>query len=104
MDIEAKNFIWGLVGEELPPQDIIPLEPVAVFTGREKMTMTSGSEGELQFCCSIRVIANEVFGAQQVGVLLRDEFEEVHWKLEVILLSSMGWEYHECFRYGRVSR
>jgi hypothetical protein len=77
MDIEAKNVIWGLVGEELPPQEIFPLEPVAVFVGKEKMT--SGSEDELRFHCS-RVIAKEVFAAKKVGVLQGEEFEEVHWK------------------------
>jgi hypothetical protein len=77
MDIDAKNVIWGLVGEELPPQDIFPLEPVAVFVGKEKMT--SGSEDELRFFCS-RVIAKEVFAAKKVGILQGDEFEEVHWK------------------------
>jgi hypothetical protein len=33
MDINAKNVIWGLEGVDLPPQEVFPLEPVAVFVG-----------------------------------------------------------------------
>jgi len=38
VDLEAKEVIWGLAGEELPPQEVFPLEPVAVFVGEEKLT------------------------------------------------------------------
>ena len=38
VDLKAKETIWGLDGEELPPQEVFPLEPVAVFFVQEKMT------------------------------------------------------------------
>jgi hypothetical protein len=38
VDLYAKEVIWGLDGDELPPQEVFPLEPVAVFVGQEKMT------------------------------------------------------------------
>jgi hypothetical protein len=34
----AKEVIWDLDGEDLPPQGVFPLEPVAIFVGQEKMT------------------------------------------------------------------
>ena len=34
----AKEMIWDLSIEYLPPQEIFPLKPVAVFTGQENMT------------------------------------------------------------------
>ena len=34
----AKQVIWGVNGDELPPQEIFPLEPMAVFVGRKNMT------------------------------------------------------------------
>jgi hypothetical protein len=42
MDGEAKGSLWGLQGETLPPQDVFPLELMAVFVGKEKLT--SGSD------------------------------------------------------------
>jgi len=38
VDLEAEDMIWGLEGEELPPQEVFPLEPVTVFVCQEKMT------------------------------------------------------------------
>ena len=35
-DGDTKGVIWGLEGEELPPQGGFPLKPVAVFIGGEK--------------------------------------------------------------------
>eukprot|EP00956_Cyclotella_meneghiniana_P037465 scaffold139228_cov59-Cyclotella_meneghiniana.AAC.6 len=49
MDTTAKNVLWGLVGEVVPPQGIFPLEPVAVMVGKEKLT--SGSEDILRVWC-----------------------------------------------------
>ena len=34
MDMGANRVIWGLNGNELPPQETFPLEPMAVFAGR----------------------------------------------------------------------
>lgn len=78
MDIEAKGVIWGLEGEELPPQDVFPLEPIAVFVGNEKMT--SGSEDLLGFWCQ-RVVAKEVLAHEKVQVLDQNQFEEVWWPI-----------------------
>lgn len=76
MDIEAKNVIWGLEGEELPPMEVFPLEPIAVFVGKEKMT--SGSEEELRFWCE-RVVAKAALAHEKVQVLDGEQFEEVLW-------------------------
>jgi hypothetical protein len=77
MDTNAKNVIWGLEGEELPPQDVFPLEPVAVFVGSEKLT--SGSEDYIRFWCQ-RIIARQVFAHKKVRVLTPNQFDEVHWE------------------------
>ena len=47
MDIKAKRVIWGLDGDELPPQEVFPLEAVSVFVGQEKMT--SDTSDSLRF-------------------------------------------------------
>jgi hypothetical protein len=49
MDTSAKGQLWGLEGEVLPRQDVFPVEPLAVFVGKEKLT--SGSEDLLRFWC-----------------------------------------------------
>lgn len=79
MDIKAKTVIWGLEGEELPPQDIFPLKPVAVFVGKEKMT--SGSEDLLRFSCE-RIMTREalMMAHKKVQVLRPDQFDEVWWQ------------------------
>ena len=41
-DGDAKWVIWGLEGDDLLPQEILPLEPVASFGGGEKMTSDTG--------------------------------------------------------------
>jgi hypothetical protein len=69
--------IWGLVGEELPPMDVFPLEPVAVFVGREKLT--SGSDDELRFWCQ-RQEARRILAHEKVKVLDQEQFEEVEWR------------------------
>jgi hypothetical protein len=77
MDSLAKQVIWLLMGEELPTQEALPLEPVAVFVGGEKMT--SGSEDNLRFWCH-RALAKESFAHRKVKVLNGEQFEEVHWR------------------------
>lgn len=42
VDTHAKQVIWGLDGDELPPQEVFPLEAVAIFIGGEKMTSDIG--------------------------------------------------------------
>ena len=38
VDLEAKDAICDLEGKELPPQEVLPLEPVTVFMDHKKMT------------------------------------------------------------------
>lgn len=64
-------------GEELPPQDIFPLESVAVFVGKEKMK--SGSESLLRFWCEKVLVARVALAHEKVKVLQPDQFDEVWW-------------------------
>jgi hypothetical protein len=75
MDINAKGEIWGMEGSEVPPQEVFPLEPVAVFVGREKLT--SGSDDITRFWCH-RILARKVFAEPKVGVMTGDQFDEVY--------------------------
>eukprot|EP00956_Cyclotella_meneghiniana_P022017 scaffold40896_cov41-Cyclotella_meneghiniana.AAC.6 len=77
MDSLAKKVIWLLMGEDLPAQEMLPLEPLAVFVGREKMT--SGSEDNIRFWCH-RQLAKETMAHKKVKVFDETQFEEVHWR------------------------
>ena len=77
MDSLAKKVIWLLKGEELPIQEALPLEPVAVFVGGEKMT--SGSEDNIRFWCH-RQVAKEAFANSKVKGPNNEQFEEIHWR------------------------
>ena len=74
-DIHAKREIWSLVGEELPPQEMFPLEPVAVFVGQEKMTSDTGDS--LRFWAHHK-LARETFF--QLGIMSAADFDEVAWR------------------------
>jgi hypothetical protein len=76
MDGEAKGALWGLQGGAMPPQEVFPLEQLAVFVGKDKLT--SGSEELLRFWCE-RVVAKEALAHPKVKVLQQDQFEEVEW-------------------------
>jgi hypothetical protein len=76
MDSTAKAKLWGFEGTELPPQEVFPLEAIAVFVGKEKLT--SGSEDTLRFWCQ-KTVAKEVFAHEKVKVLDNEQFEEVEW-------------------------
>ena len=76
MDATAKGTLWDLEGVALPPQDVFPLEPLAVFVGKEKLT--SGSEDLLRFWCQ-RKVAKVALADEKVKVLQGDQFEEVEW-------------------------
>ena len=76
MDTNAKNVLWALAGETPPTQEMLPLESVAVFVGKEKMT--SGSEDLLRFWCQ-RVAAREILSAKKVKVLEREQFDVIDW-------------------------
>ena len=75
-DRDAKGVIWGLEGEELPPQEVLPLESVAVFIGGEKMTSDTG---DILRYWAQRQIAKEYYYAK--NVLNNDQFEEVAWQV-----------------------
>jgi hypothetical protein len=72
VDFLAKSVIWGLEGRVVPPQDMLPLEAVAVFAGKSKIT--SGPAESLWFWAS-RVVARKVFTSQKI--LFGDAFDEV---------------------------
>lgn len=76
MDSMAKSKLWGLDGTALPPQDVFPLEAIAVFVGKEKLT--SGSEDWLRFWCQ-RAEAKKALADEKIKVLNHDQFEEVEW-------------------------
>jgi hypothetical protein len=78
MDAGAKRELWGLEGNTLPPQSIFLLEPLAVFVGKDKLKLTSGSEDLLRYWCH-RKMARIVLAHEKVNVLQQDQFDEVEW-------------------------
>ena len=64
-----------LMGADPPAQEALPLEPVAVFVGGEKMT--SAAEDNLRYWCH-RQEAKTAFAHSKVKDLQADQFEEVH--------------------------
>ena len=76
MDTKAKRVLWDLQGAALPSQRVFPLEPVAVFAGKEKLT--SGSEDWLRFWCH-RSLTKAALADKKVAVLQPNQFEEVDW-------------------------
>jgi len=72
MDTRAKRTLWELQGEALPAQRVFPLEPVAAFAGKEKLT--SGSEDWLRFWCH-RIVAKTALSDKKVAVLEAHQFE-----------------------------
>jgi hypothetical protein len=75
VDLHAKRVIWGLDGDELPPQEIFPLEPIAVFVGDEKMTSDTGT--------SLRFWAHKILAEQtffKLGIMSSHSFQEVAWR------------------------
>ena len=74
-DITAKNVIWGLAGEQLPIQRVFPLEPVAVYIGKEKMTSDTGPR--LRFWAH-KHLARAFY--EEARVLNNDQFDEVDWE------------------------
>lgn len=75
MDGCAKSAIHGLAGEDLPQQEVFPLEPVAVFIDGIKLTSDCGYQ--VRFWTQIQ-LAEEVFCRQ--GILMPDQFQQVAWK------------------------
>ena len=71
----AKEVVWGWAGEDLPPQRVFPLEPMAVYVGADKMTTYSG--GDLRFWVH-KQLAEDVF--YQLGLMSLEYFQEVAWR------------------------
>ena len=74
-DLHTKRVIWGLEGEELPPQEVFSLDPIAVFVRQEKLTSDMGS--------SVRFWAHHILAEQtmyQLNILSTDAFQEVAWE------------------------
>lgn len=80
MHIAAKNVIWGLEGEDIPPQDAFLLEPIAVFVGKEKMT--SGSEDKLLWC--EWKLAKQVLVEDKVTVFDGEQFDRRYYGRQCI--------------------
>ena len=76
VDFLAKKVIWDLEGKKPPPQEMLPLEPIAVFAGKQKITLGPG--GTLRFWAH-RSIARRVMAKQKI--LFPDQFEEVAWSV-----------------------
>jgi hypothetical protein len=72
MDAATKRELWGLEGDMLPPQSIFPLEPLAVFVGKDKLT--SGSEDLIRYWCHWKM-ARIVLAHEKVNVLQPDQLE-----------------------------
>jgi hypothetical protein len=73
-NIHTKQVIWGLDGDELPQQEIFPLEPISVSVGQEKMT--SDTSAEIRFW-EHRKLAEETFF--MMGLMSAHSFKEVAW-------------------------
>ena len=73
MDAAAKQAIIDLIDVVLQ-QEVFPLESVAVFVGKEKMT--SSTSGVLRFW-AYRRLAKQAF--HSLNILFADQFEEVDW-------------------------
>ena len=75
VDHLAKQVIWGLHGSRPPLQEMLPLEPIAIFAGKQKVT--SGSDSHLRFWVG-RIKAKKVFA--KLKILLPNQFDEVAWE------------------------
>ena len=73
MDAAAKQAIIDLIDVVLP-QEVFPLESVAVFVDKEKMT--SSTSGVLLFW-ACRRLAKQAF--HSLNFLFADQFEEINW-------------------------
>ena len=75
MDGLAKTTIWSQDPDELPRQDSFPLEPVAVYINKQKIT--SGKGEEVHFGVH-KILAEEVFYEQ--GILCGEQFHAIAWR------------------------
>ena len=75
MDHEAKAVLWGLEGRSPPQQEALPLEPVTVWAGKQKLDPSTSDE--LRFWVHHQ-IAREVF--VELKLMDAEAFDEVAWK------------------------
>ena len=76
VDFGAKRVIWKYDKTERPMQASLPLEPVAVFLGKEKMTTSTGPT--IRFWAH-RKLARTHFHKKKI--LLSHQFDQVDWVL-----------------------
>ena len=76
MDLDAKSELWGLVGQELPSQQPLPLEAVVVKIGRDKMT--AGSEEGIVYWCN-KALARQILNDPKVKWINTEQFDEIYW-------------------------
>ena len=74
-DLHAKRELWDLEGEDTPPQQAFPLEPVTVFAGESKIT--SDTLGRLRYWAHRRLASDSFF---KLKSLSPEGFEEVAWE------------------------
>ena len=75
MDGTAKRDIWDLAGEELPPQQMFPLEPVAIYLDGHKLTSDCGAP--VRYWVQ-KQIAEEVFYKRRI--LTPQQFHRLAWR------------------------
>ena len=71
----VKSVVWGLASEEYPIQKMFPLEPLAIFIGKDKLT--TDMAGELRFWVQ-KQIAETVF--DELRLMSPEQFHEVAWR------------------------
>jgi hypothetical protein len=76
MDYMAKKVLWGMEGTCPPPQDMLPLESVGVFAGKQKITPGPGKTLRFWSACKA---AHKVFFKYKI--LQPDQFDEVTWSV-----------------------
>ena len=75
VDIRVKNIIVTLDEDNLPDQEVLPLEPVAVFAGKEKMIFCTADSSRFWVHW---ILSKESFHRHKI--LLAHGFEEVAWR------------------------
>ena len=75
MDGTAKKDIWDLAGEKLPPQQMFPLEPVAIYLEGHKLTSDCGAP--IRYWVQ-KQIAERVMYSR--GILNPHQFQLVTWR------------------------
>jgi len=91
VDLRAKRAIWGLDGNKLPPQEVFPLEPVAVFAGLEKMTLDTPKC--LQFWAHHKLAEQTFFF---LGIMSAHSFQEVAYEGKSMMRFTLSLDCSSC--------